>query len=124
MYHVKDTLRYSIDRYSFFSYFYTLLTEYVFSPSTGETSRSVKIRARFRQTHDIYILRVFDRSLQNQYSIIVVKRAGMEILVNYDFFNVAILMRINLVLRLCIPFSCADFELVRLFSVDRNILLN
>lgn len=107
-----------------FLYFCILLTEYVFSPSTGETSGSVKIRVHFWQTDDIYILRVFDRAFQDQYSVIVVKCAGMIALVNHDFFDVAVLMRVDLVLRLRVPFSRADFEFVWLFSIDRNVLLN
>jgi len=48
----------------------------------------------------------------------------MEILVNYNFLNIAILMREDLVFRLRVPFARTDFQLVRLLSIDENTSLS
>jgi len=97
-----------------------MLTEYVFSPSSGETLGSVKVRVRLRQAHDVHVLRVFDRIFENQDRIVIEERTRMEILVNYYSLDIAVLMRVNLVLRLRVPFARADFQFVRLLPVSKR----
>jgi len=47
----------------------------------------------------------------------------MEALVYHDFLDVAVLMRIDLVFRLRVPFSRANFQFLWLFPINRMCII-
>lgn len=87
------------------------LTENVFAPAAGKATASVEFIVLLGQANKVDVLSEFDGNAENQDCKVVSQRSSVELFVNYDLADVAVLMREDLGLCLGVPFSGTNFQL-------------